>query len=96
MIADKISLQHEVRSGYPGCSKCHKKHYPYYLGSDKKYYCEDCAAELVKLKVAQFGRLPKQNYCPCCGGSGRISQQEKINASSDENISDDRRGATRA
>jgi DnaJ-class molecular chaperone len=67
---EKVYLQHEIRP-YPGCSKCHKTHYPYYLGSDKKYYCEDCANKLVKNKTARFGRHPIQEYCPRCKGTGR-------------------------
>ena len=49
-----IYLQHEVR-GYSGCSKCKKTQYPYYRGSDKQFYCEDCAIGLVKDGLGKYG-----------------------------------------
>lgn len=67
-----IYLQHEVRGGYPGCSKCKKVDYPYYLGSDKKYYCEACAEALAKEGLGKFGRISDIQYCPTCKGTGRI------------------------
>lgn len=70
-MPDLIYLQHEVRP-YPGCSKCKGHNYPYYRGTDKKYYCEDCAEGLVKDRVAQFGRHKNIKYCPRCKGTGRI------------------------
>ena len=68
-----VILQHEVRGGYGGCSVCKHSYYPYYLGDDKKFYCEDCAKVLVKQKQARFGAHdPKSfEYCRRCKGTGR-------------------------
>jgi hypothetical protein len=49
-------MQHEGAADYHGCSKCKKSIYPYYWGSNRKFYCEDCVKELVKEKKAEYGR----------------------------------------
>jgi hypothetical protein len=51
-----ITMQHEVSGGYGGCSKCGHSYYPYYWGSNRRFYCEDCVKELVKAKKARYGR----------------------------------------
>lgn len=79
VMPELIYLQHEVRE-YPGCSKRGQEgwckgiyKYPYYRGSDRKYYCEDCARKLVHEHLGKFGSIKDDRYCPRCKGTGRVN-----------------------
>jgi len=71
-----IILQHEISNNRP-CTVCKKIGWPFYRGSDRKTYCEDCAAQLAKGVGYRFGRIGSQHieYCRRCKGTG----MEKIN-----------------
>lgn len=67
-----IILQHEIIFNR-NCTVCGELKWPFYRGSDRKTYCEDCSAVLAKSVGFKFGRIGSKDteVCRRCKGTGR-------------------------